>query len=118
MIEPELALSGACSLSFSRNRTWTLFETLVCGKQLHLRENYMKDKIDASKLKRRPGKVKVDSGAAKVMISLRMDASVIGHLKVEALRLGMPYQTLLSSVLYRYVKGELIDKAEVKKIVS
>lgn len=76
----------------------------------------MKDNYDLNKLKKRPGKVKVDPEAAKTMISLRLDGDLIGELKREALRLGIPYQTLISSILHRFVTGELIDKKEVKKV--
>lgn len=76
----------------------------------------MKDNYDLNKLKKRPGKVKVDPEAAKTMISLRLDGDIIGELKREALRLGIPYQTLISSVLHRFVTGELVDKKEAKRI--
>ena len=76
----------------------------------------MKDKYDLSKLKKRPGKIKVDPEAIKTMISIRLDGNDLGDVKREALRLGMPYQTLISSILHRYITGELIDKKEVQKL--
>lgn len=69
----------------------------------------MKKEYDLAKLKRRPGKVRVNKQAAKVPISLRIDGGVLSDLKSEASRMGIPYQTLVSSVLYRYAHGELID---------
>ncbi len=48
------------------------------------------------------------------MISLKIDANDIAALKTEAERMGMPYQTLINSILHRYVSGELIDKREFK----
>ena len=30
------------------------------------------------------------------------------------MQLGMPYQTLISSVLHRYVSGEITDRTEVQ----
>lgn len=80
------------------------------------KEKNMKDKYDLSKLKKRPGKIKVDPEAIKTMISIRLDGNDLGDVKREALRLGMPYQTLISSVLHRYITGELIDKKEVQKL--
>lgn len=80
------------------------------------KEKNMKDKYDLSKLKKRPGKIKVDPDAAKTMISIRLDGNDLGDVKREALRLGIPYQTLISSVLHRFITGELIDKKEVKKL--
>ena len=76
----------------------------------------MKDKYDLSKLKKRPGKVKVDPESSKTMISIRLDGNDLGDIKREATRLGIPYQTLISSILHRFISGELIDKKEAKKI--
>ena len=69
----------------------------------------MKREYNIGKLKKRPGKVKTDPDAAKTPISIRLDGIVLADLKSEADRLGIPYQTLISSVLYRYVRGELVD---------
>jgi predicted DNA binding CopG/RHH family protein len=69
----------------------------------------MKKEYDLKKLKKRPGKIKVDLDAAKVPISIRLDGSVLAELKSEAERLGIPYQTLIGSILHRYASGELHD---------
>jgi predicted DNA binding CopG/RHH family protein len=69
----------------------------------------MKKEYNLDKLRKRPGKVKIDLDAAKIPISIRLDGSVLADLRSEAERLGIPYQTMISSVLYRYVKGELVD---------
>ena len=69
----------------------------------------MKREYNLGKLKKRPGKVKTDPDAAKTPISIRLDGTVLSDLRSEADRLGIPYQTLISSVLYRYVRGELVD---------
>lgn len=78
----------------------------------------MKDHYDLDKLKKRSGKVKVDSEASKTMISIRLDVNLVSQLKDEAERIGMPYQTLIGSVLHRFVTGELVDKKEAKKMAS
>ena len=69
----------------------------------------MKREYSLSKLKKRPGKVKTDPNAAKTPISIRLDGTVLADLRSEADRLGIPYQTLISSILHRYVQGELVD---------
>jgi predicted DNA binding CopG/RHH family protein len=69
----------------------------------------MKREYNLGKLKKRPGKVKTDPNAAKTPISIRLDGTVLADLRSEADRLGIPYQTLIGSVLYRYVRGELVD---------
>lgn len=70
----------------------------------------MKKEYDLKKMKKRPGPVKVFPEAAKTAITIRLDAMVVVELKTEAERLGIPYQTLVNSVLHRFVTGELVDK--------
>ena len=74
----------------------------------------MRKTYDLKKLKPRPGTVKVDKDAAKVPISIRVDGSVLGSLKSEAERLGLPYQTYIGSLLHQYVRGDLIEKKAVE----
>lgn len=78
----------------------------------------MKKEYDLKKLKKRPGAVKVDPGAVRTPISIRLDGSVLASLKTEAERLGIPYQTFVSSVLYRYSTGELVDKKVAEQALS
>ena len=73
----------------------------------------MKKNYDLKSLKKKPGKVKVDPEATRIMISLKVDAHDLVDLKNEAERMGMPYQTLINSVLHRFISGELIDKREL-----
>lgn len=75
----------------------------------------MKKEYDLKKLKKRPGKVKVDPEAAKVPVSLRIDGVDLADLKTEAERLGMPYQTLIGSILHRFVSGDLVDAKVIQK---
>jgi len=76
----------------------------------------MKKEYDFSKAKKRSSRVKVDANAAKVPTSIRLDGSILAWLKTEAKRQGIPYQTLISSVLHRFANADLIDKSEVKKL--
>ncbi len=62
------------------------------------------------KLKKRPGKVKVDPEASKIPISIRLDGYILANLRTEADRLGIPYQTFIGSILHRFVQGDLVDK--------
>ena len=80
----------------------------------------MKKEYDLKKLKKRPGTVKVSADAAKIPISIRLDGGELAELRTEAERLGIPYQTLIGSVLHRYVAGELVDRAspELKKLLK
>jgi len=69
----------------------------------------MKKEYNLRKLRKRRGRVKVDSGAVKVPVSIRLDGAVLAELRTEAQRLGIPYQTFVGSILHRYVNQELID---------
>ncbi len=53
-----------------------------------------------------------------IMISLRVPGHVVARLRDEADRMGMPYQTLINTILHRFANGELIDKNEAKKIAG
>jgi predicted DNA binding CopG/RHH family protein len=43
-------------------------------------------------------------------MNIRMTKQDIHSLKVKALEEGMPYQTLVSSILHKYVSGKLVEK--------
>jgi predicted DNA binding CopG/RHH family protein len=73
----------------------------------------MKREYSLRKLRKRPGKVKTDPDAGKTPISIRLDGSVLADLRTEAERLGIPYQTLVGSILHRYVHGELVDRKSI-----
>ena len=44
-------------------------------------------------------------------INIRISSRDLGSLQRRANRYGMPYQTLISSILHRYVTGDLQEKA-------
>jgi predicted DNA binding CopG/RHH family protein len=74
----------------------------------------MKKEYDLKKLRKREGPTKVYPEAAKVAINIRLDAMVVNDLKIEAMRLGIPYQTLINSVLHRYLTGDLVENKSKK----
>lgn len=76
----------------------------------------MKKEYDFSTAKKRSARVKIDPNAAKIPTSIRLDGSVIAWYKAEAKRQGIPYQTLVSSVLHRFANSELLDRAEIKRL--
>jgi predicted DNA binding CopG/RHH family protein len=69
----------------------------------------MKKEYNLRKLKKRTTKVKVSTDAAKVPISIRLPGEILAELRTEASRLGLPYQSFVSSILHRFVNGELVD---------
>ncbi len=94
---------------FAGGRRDQRFALSPLERQPRKRREPMKRDYDLGKLRKRPGKVRIDPDAAKTPISIRLDGAVLADLRSEAERLGIPYQTLISSVLHRYVQGELVD---------
>ena len=43
-------------------------------------------------------------------INIRLSSNDLQMLKTTAVELGMPYQTLVSSILHQYVTGRLVQK--------
>lgn len=80
----------------------------------------MKKDYDLGNLKKRSGKLKTSMEAAKTPISIRLEAVILAGIKTEALRMGVPYQTLIGSILHRYATGELIDRSalDLKKLLK
>ena len=76
----------------------------------------MKKEYDLKKLQKYPGVPKVDSEAVRMQVNLRIDANDLAAVKTEAERLGMPYQTLIGSVLHRYVTGDLTEKRTLELV--
>jgi predicted DNA binding CopG/RHH family protein len=74
----------------------------------------MRKQYNLKKLKKRPGKVKVDPDAVKTPISLRLDTGLLLILKTESERRGLPYQTFISSILHQFMHGELIERSTVE----
>ncbi len=74
----------------------------------------MKKEYDLKSLRKRSGAVKVDKQATKVAISLRLEGSDLAAIKSEAQRMGIPYQTLIGSIVHQYATGELIERKTVK----
>ncbi|RLJ21834.1 antitoxin [bacterium endosymbiont of Escarpia laminata] len=47
-------------------------------------------------------------------INIRISSRDLRSLQVRALKEGIPYQTLVSSVLHKFVDGQLVDKSANK----
>ena len=43
-------------------------------------------------------------------VNIRMSGKDLEALKIRALEEGIPYQTLMASVLHKYAEGRLVDK--------
>ena len=48
-------------------------------------------------------------------INIRIAESVLEELKRRSREEGLPYQTLISSILHKYVTNRLVDEAAIRK---
>lgn len=64
-------------------------------------------------------KRKVEAIIARVRksrtVNIRIAESVLEELKRRSQREGLPYQTLISSILHKYVTDRLVDEEAVRK---
>lgn len=51
-------------------------------------------------------------------VNIRLSSIDLGDIQVKALQEGVPYQTLIASVLHKYVSGRLVDKESPEKNAS
>jgi predicted DNA binding CopG/RHH family protein len=51
-------------------------------------------------------------------ISLRLNEAVLENLRQKAIEDGLPYQTLISSILYRFSSGRLIDARAIRQVLG
>ena len=57
----------------------------------------------------------IDRANEKKSISLRLNNNDLERLKRRADSEGLPYQTLLSSIVHKYVSDQLVDKRDILK---
>ena len=50
-------------------------------------------------------------------INIRLPSRVLEDIQLKALDEGMPYQTLISSILFKFASGRLVDQAQSNKVV-
>ena len=60
----------------------------------------------------------LDGSRKKKTISLRLTDSDLDQLKSRAQEEGIPYQTLITSILRKYLSDQLVDRREMKKTFS
>lgn len=70
------------------------------------------------KAAKNPPKIHYSGKEVKKLISLRLDSTDIDKLKTIAVEQGLNYQSLIGSVLHRYVTGALVDIAEARKVFA
>ncbi len=87
--------------------------------ELDEEEQEILDAFDAGKLKRVKNfaeeKLKLQQAAANTLkkdarINIRITSAVLSAIQNLALKEGMPYQTLIASILHKYADGQFIEK--------
>ena len=51
-------------------------------------------------------------------INIRLPSDTLEKIQQEALNMGMPYQTLIASILYRYAHDRLYDERAIQKALD
>ncbi|MFO7985498.1 MAG: BrnA antitoxin family protein [Desulfatiglandaceae bacterium] len=76
-------------------------------------ENFVK--ISAEK--QRKIKQIISKSKEKNRITLRLDNQTLALIKQKAQEEGLPYQTLISSILHKYATDRLIDEKDILKSI-
>ncbi len=71
-------------------------------------------KVSEQKKKKIESSLEKSSG--KKVITLRLNNNDLEQIKSIATTEGIPYQTLISSILHKYINDRFVDKNEVFKI--
>jgi predicted DNA binding CopG/RHH family protein len=91
--------------------------------KLNREEQEILDKFESGALKRVKGTaaaIKAHREIAEATfkkdarINIRLSSRDLRALQARALKEGIPYQTLVSSVLHKYVDGQLVDRSANK----
>ncbi|MEE8324067.1 MAG: CopG family antitoxin [Candidatus Humimicrobiaceae bacterium] len=58
----------------------------------------------------------IEKSSKKKVITLRLNENDLEQIKATAKNEGIPYQTLISSILHKYISNRLVDKNEILKV--
>lgn len=81
--------------------------------ELEVLEAYEKGKLKSLATKAELARMKAAARATAVKdrrVNIRLSAGDLQDIQTRALEEGMPYQTLIASVLHKYVTGRLADR--------
>ena len=76
----------------------------------------MKKEYDLKKMKWEK-RTPLDPATTKLSITARLDMDIVSWLKAEADRKGLPYQTLMNSLLKEVMHGTLISEQTLRKVI-
>lgn len=68
-----------------------------------------------SKSRRRRVEAMIDRARKSRSVNIRITESVLEELKRRSQEEGLPYQTLISSILHKYVTNRLVDEEAIRK---
>lgn len=83
--------------------------------ELEILEAYEKDQLKSVATKAELAKFKAAARATAIKdrrVNIRLSSGDLSDIQVKALEEGVPYQTLIASVLHKYVTGRLAEPAE------
>ncbi len=89
--------------------------TKIDDYELEVLSAYEKGKLKSVATKLELAKFKAAARATAIKdrrVNIRLSSGDLSDIQVKALEQGMPYQTLIASVLHKYVTGHLAERVE------
>lgn len=86
-------------------------------EEIEIENNSKKLRPASTKNRKRVEKI-LSKASKNRAISLRISSHQLQILKNKAETQGIPYQTLITSVLHRYINNELLDRQETLKSIQ
>lgn len=83
--------------------------------ELEVLKAFEKGKLKSVATKSELEKLKAAARATAIKdrrVNIRLSSIDLSDIQVKALEEGVPYQTLIASVLHKYVTGRLLDKSQ------
>jgi predicted DNA binding CopG/RHH family protein len=83
--------------------------------ELKISRAYEKGQLKSVATKSELEKLKAAARATAIKdrrVNIRLSSVDLSDIQVKALEEGVPYQTLIASVLHKYVTGRLLDKSQ------
>jgi predicted DNA binding CopG/RHH family protein len=87
----------------------------VDAYELEVLTAYEKGKLKSVATKAELAKLKAAARATAIKdrrVNIRLTSSDLSDIQVKALEEGIPYQTLIASVLHKYITGRLAEKPQ------
>ena len=91
---------------------------ILLGREERQIEAQIQTYVPISGAKRRKIETILDTTRKTKNINIRISQQDLESLRRSAEREGIPYQTLISSVLHKYLAGRLVDEVSIRKSVE